>query len=78
MMRFIVLSLFIFSSVTQIYTIGATSNAYSSGTLVYICKTGKVYHPTMSYRGLSNATRKIKSIPLSEAKETRRTCKICY
>lgn len=78
MKRFIVLSLFIFSCVTQIYTIGATSNAYSSETLVYICETGKVYHSTKSCRGLSNATHKLESIPLSEAKKTRRACKICY
>ena len=78
MKRFIVLSLFIFSCVTQIYTIGATSSVCSSETLVYICETGKVYHSTKSCRGLSNATHKIESIPLSEAKKTRRACKICY
>ena len=78
MKRFIVLSLFIFNCVSQIYTLGVTSNAYSSETLVHICETGKVYHSAKPCGGLSNATHKIKSIPLSEAKKTRRACKICY
>ena len=46
-------------------------------TIVYICVTGKVYHSTRDCSGLNNAKHKIKAIPLSEAKKTRRACKIC-
>ena len=55
-----------------------TSETTSSDTTVYICVTGKVYHSTRDCRGLSNATHKIKAVSLSEAKKTRRACKICY
>ena len=55
-----------------------TSETTSSDTTVYICVTGKVYHSTRDCRGLSNATHKIKAVPLSEAKKTRRACKVCY
>ena len=55
-----------------------TSETTGSDTTVYICVTGKVYHSTRDCRGLSNATHKIKAISLSEAKKTRRACKICY
>lgn len=54
------------------------SNIVGSNLTVYICATGKVYHSTNSCRGLANATHKIKAVPLSEAKKTRRACKICY
>lgn len=50
----------------------------ASETTVYICVTGKVYHSTKNCRGLSNATHKIEAVSLSEAKKTRRACKICY
>ena len=50
----------------------------ATDTIVYICVTGKVYHATKDCRGLANATHKIKAIPLSEAKKTRKPCKICY
>lgn len=55
-----------------------TSETTSSDTTVYICVTGKVYHSTRDCRGLSNATHKIKAVSLSEAKKTRRACKVCY
>lgn len=55
-----------------------TSETTSSYTTVYICVTGKVYHSTRDCRGLSNATHKIKAVSLSEAKKTRRACKVCY
>lgn len=55
-----------------------TSETTGSDTTVYICVTGKVYHSTRDCRGLSNATHKIKAVSLSEAKKTRRACKICY
>ena len=55
-----------------------TSETTDSDTTVYICVTGKVYHSTRDCRGLSNATHKIKAVSLSEAKKTRRACKICY
>ena len=55
-----------------------TSETKSSDTTVYICVTGKVYHSTRDCRGLSNATHKIKAVSLSEAKKTRRACKVCY
>lgn len=55
-----------------------TSETTSSDTTVYICVTGKVYHSTRDCRGLSNATHKIKVVSLSEAKKTRRACKVCY
>ena len=50
----------------------------SSETTVYICVTGEVYHKYKDCRGLKNATSKIKAISLSDAKKTRRPCKICY
>ena len=55
-----------------------TSETTSSDTTVYTCVTGKVYHSTRDCRGLSNATHKIKAVSLSEAKKTRRACKVCY
>lgn len=55
-----------------------TSETTSSDTTVYICVTGKIYHSTRDCRGLSNATHKIKAVSLSEAKKTRRACKVCY
>lgn len=55
-----------------------TSETTGSDTTVYICVTGKVYHSTRGCRGLSNATHKIKAVSLSEAKKTRRACKVCY
>ena len=55
-----------------------TSETTGSDTTVYICVTGKVYDSTRGCRGLSNATHKIKAVSLSEAKKTRRACKICY
>lgn len=55
-----------------------TSETTGSDTTVYICVTGKVYHSTRDCRGLSNATHKIKAVSLSEAKKTRRACKVCY
>ena len=55
-----------------------TSETTSSDTTVYICVTGKVYHSNSDCRGLSNATHKIKAVSLSEAKKTRRACKVCY
>ena len=55
-----------------------TSETTSSDTTVYICVTGKLYHSTRDCRGLSNATHKIKAVSLSEAKKTRRACKVCY
>ena len=55
-----------------------TSETTSSDTTVYICVTGKVYHSARDCRGLSNATHKIKAVSLSEAKKTRRACKVCY
>lgn len=55
-----------------------TSETTSSDTTVYICVTGKVYHSTRDCRELSNATHKIKAVSLSEAKKTRRACKVCY
>ena len=78
MKRLILLLFLINGIVPQIYTNGATSESSSSGQLVYICVTGKVYHSTKECRGLSNATRKIKAVSLSEAQKTRRACKICY
>ena len=65
----------------MIVTLALQSFTYettSSDTTVYICVTGKVYHSTRDCRGLSNATHKIKAVSLSEAKKTRRACKICY
>ena len=50
----------------------------SADTIVYICVTGKVYHSTKDCRGLANATHKVKAISLSEARKTRRPCKIYY
>lgn len=55
-----------------------TSETTGSDTTVYICVTGKVYHSTRYCRGLRNATHKIKAVSLSEAKKTRRACKVCY
>ena len=55
-----------------------TSGTTCGDTTVYICVTGKVYHAYKDCRGLSNATHKIKAVPLSEAQKTRRACKICY
>jgi len=55
-----------------------TCEVSSLDTTVYICVTGKVYHSSKDCKGLANATHKIKEVPLSEAKKTRRACKICY
>ena len=55
-----------------------TMPSASGDTTVYICVTGKVYHAKRNCRGLSNATHTIKAVPLSEASQTRRACKICY
>ena len=78
MNRLVSFLLFYIVIVPQIYTNGDTSVSSSSGQLVYICVTGKVYHSTKKCRGLSNATHKIKGVPLEEAQKTRRPCKICY
>ena len=78
MKRFLLLLFLIIGSVPHIYTNGTISTSFTSGQLVYICVTGKVYHSTKDCRGLSNATHKIKSVSLSEAQKTRRACKICY
>lgn len=61
------------------FSLQSFSSANSSkDTIVYICVTGKVYHSTKDCKGLSNATHKIEAVSLSEAKKTRRACKICY
>ena len=78
MKRLATLFFFFVGIVPHIYTNGATSESSSSGQLVYICVTGKVYHSTKECRGLSNATHKIEAVSLSEAQKTRRACKICY
>lgn len=78
-MKCLIALLFLFIGVVpQIYTSGTPSESSTSGQLVYICVTGKVYHSTKECRGLSNATHKIKAVSLSEAQKTRRACKICY
>lgn len=49
-------------------------------TIVYIC-TGpksKVYHKYKDCKGLSRCSRSIKAVKLSDVKESRRPCKICY
>ena len=78
MKRLATLFFFFVGIVPHIYTNGTISTSFTSGQLVYICVTGKVYHSTKDCRGLSNATHKIKSVSLSEAQKTRRACKICY
>ena len=54
-----------------------TTQPASGGTTVYVTPNGNVYHSTKTCRSLSRST-SIKAIPLSQAKKTRRACKICY
>ena len=70
----IIIALFIAEFSLQSFS----SANFSTDTIVYICTTGKVYHATKNCKGLSNATHQIKAVSLSEAKKTRRACKICY
>jgi len=46
-------------------------------TWVYVVPKGKVYHKTPHCRTLSRS-KTIYKIKLSEAKKTRRACKVCY